>query len=40
MADDLNSETMLKLLKEKAIELKATQKKLKRVEEKFVDMHK
>ena len=36
----MNPETLILLLKEKAKELKATQKKLKKVEEKFVEMHK
>ena len=36
----LDSETLIQLLKEKAKELKTTQKKLKKVEDKFVEMHK
>jgi len=38
--DTLDSETLIQLLKEKAKELKQTQKKLKKVEDKFVEMHK
>lgn len=33
-------ESLMQLLKEKAKELKSTQKKLKKVEDKFVEMHK
>jgi len=36
----MNPETLILLLKEKAKELKATQKKLKKVEEKYVEIHK
>ena len=36
----LDNETLIQLLKEKAKELKTTQKKLKKVEDKFVEMHK
>ena len=38
--ESLDSETLIQLLKEKAKELKTTQKKLKKVEDKFVEMHK
>lgn len=37
---ELSLETLMQLLKEKAKELKTTQKKLKKVEDKFVEMHK
>ena len=40
MEDQLDQDTLISLLKEKAKELKATQKKLKKVEDKFVEMHK
>lgn len=38
--DDIDSETLIQLLKEKAKELKQTTKKLKKVEDKFVEGHK
>ena len=38
--DELDQETLIQLLKEKAKELKQTQKKLKKVEDKFVEGHK
>jgi len=38
--DGVDVDTLMALLKEKAKELKTTQKKLKKVEEKFVEMHK
>ena len=38
--ESLDSETLIQLLKEKAKELKTAQKKLKKVEDKFVEMHK
>lgn len=38
--DGLDKETLIQLLKEKAKELKQSQKKLKKVEDKFVEMHK
>ena len=37
---ELDLDTLMQLLKEKAKELKQTQKKLKKVEDKYVDMHK
>lgn len=37
---ELDSDTLMQLLKEKAKELKSTQKKLTKVEDKFVDLHK
>jgi hypothetical protein len=40
MSDEINNETLRLLLVEKAKEIKQTQKKLKKVEEKFVEMHK
>lgn len=39
-AEGLDNETLMQLLKEKAKELKQSQKKLKKVEDKFVEMHK
>ena len=36
----MNPETLKAMLKEKTRELKQTQKKLKKVEEKFVELHK
>ena len=38
--ESLDSDTLIQLLKEKAKELKTSQKKLKKVEDKFVEMHK
>ena len=38
--ESLDTETLIQLLKEKAKELKTAQKKLKKVEDKFVEMHK
>jgi hypothetical protein len=38
--DSIDMESLMQLLKEKAKELKSTQKKLKKVEDKFVEMHK
>jgi hypothetical protein len=38
--ESFDTETLMQLLKEKAKELKNTQKKLKKVEDKFVEMHK
>ena len=38
--EGLDAETLMQLLKEKAKELNKTMKKLKRVEDKFVEMHK
>ena len=38
--DELDQETLMQLLQEKAKELKQTQKKLKKVEDKFVEGHK
>ena len=35
-----DQQTVLELLKEKAKELKTAEKKLKKVEEKFVELHK
>ena len=41
MADENgNASTLMSLLKEKAKELKQTQKKLEKLEEKFVESHK
>jgi hypothetical protein len=37
---ELSIETLMQLLKEKAKELKVTQKKLKQLEDKFIEMHK
>ena len=37
---EVDSDTLMQILKDKAKELKSTQKKLKKVEDKFVDMHK
>ena len=37
---EIYTESLIQLLKEKAKELKTTQKKLKKVEDKFVEMHK
>jgi pyruvate/oxaloacetate carboxyltransferase len=37
---EIDTESLIQLLKEKAKELKTTQKKLKKVEDKFVEMHK
>ena len=39
-SQELNVETLLLLLKEKAKELKNTEKKLKKLEEKYVEIHK
>ena len=39
-SNDVDMDTLMNLLKEKAKELKTTQKKLKKVEDKFVEMHK
>jgi hypothetical protein len=38
--EGLDKETLMSLLKEKAKELKQNQKKLKKVEDKFVEFHK
>ena len=38
--ESLDAETLMQLLKEKAKEQNKTMKKLKRVEDKFVEMHK
>ena len=38
--ESLDNDTLIQLLKEKAKELKTSQKKLKKVEDKFVEMHK
>ena len=38
--EGLDNDTLMSLLKEKAKELKSTQKKLKKVEDKFVEFHK
>ena len=38
--DSPDNDTLMQLLKEKAKELKQSQKKLKKVEDKFVEMHK
>ena len=35
-----DKETLMQLLKEKAKEIKTTQKKLKKVEDKYFEMHK
>ncbi len=40
MADQADPETLVSLLKEKAKELKLVQKKLTKVEDKFVETHK
>ena len=37
---EVDQDTLMQLLKEKAKELKQTQKKLKKVEDKFVEIHK
>jgi predicted transcriptional regulator len=39
-SESVDTDTLMALLKEKAKELKQTQKKLKKVEDKFVEMHK
>jgi hypothetical protein len=38
--ENMNQETLISLLKEKTKELKTIQKKLQKVEEKYVDLHK
>ena len=38
--ESFDVDTLMQLLKEKAKELKQTQKKLKKVEDRFVEMHK
>ena len=40
MEDNADKETILQLLKEKAKEMKTTSKKLKKVEDKYFEMHK
>ena len=40
MADDIDKETMVSLLKDKAKENKQLSKKVKKLEEKYVELHK
>lgn len=40
MSEEVNSETLMSLLKEKAKVLKQTEKKLKKIEEKYVEVFK
>ena len=40
MADEIDKETMVSLLKDKAKENKQLQKKVKKLEEKYVELHK